>query len=168
VTRITTALPAMVLLAACVPDPTVSNAIDALGPEASGVRRGPLHRPGQPCLLCHDGSLGDPPEFTVAGTVYTDPVTMGAATTATVTCTDALGSVYPTTTNAAGNFYVTPDEWNPTFPLTVTVSGGTFGTLTMQSEVGRSGGCATCHVSPAGQTSPGPVVLATASGEIPP
>ena len=41
--------------------------------EAPGVRRGPLHRPGQPCLLCHDGALGDPQRFTVAGTVFQTP-----------------------------------------------------------------------------------------------
>ena len=59
---------ALVALAAC--DPVHGDAISALGPEAPDVRQGPLHRPGQPCLLCHDGALGDPQRFTIAGTVF--------------------------------------------------------------------------------------------------
>ena len=62
---------ALIGMAGC--DPVHDDAIAALGPETPGVRRGPLHRPGQPCLLCHDGALGDPQEFAVAGTVFQRP-----------------------------------------------------------------------------------------------
>src|SRR5450432_160855 len=34
-------------------DPVHDTAVSALGPEAPGVPKGPLHRPGQPCVLCH-------------------------------------------------------------------------------------------------------------------
>src|SRR5580692_11473804 len=121
----------MVLLAACVPDPTVSNAIDALGPEASGVRRGPLHRPGQPCLLCHDGALGDPPRFTVAGTVFQTTGARQAAASVTVNLVDVNGASVALSTNAAGNFYATPSQYAPTFPMRVSVASNG---LTVQME----------------------------------
>jgi hypothetical protein len=152
----------LLALAAC--NPVVEDAVDALGPEAAGVRRGPLHRPGQPCLLCHDGDIGDPPQFTVAGTVFDDPVDLDGADGITVTMTDANDSMYEATTNAAGNFYVTPDQWNPTFPLHVSLSNG----LVMSSEIGRNGACAFCHVNPASPSSPGPVVLELENGGTPP
>src|ERR1700683_3328645 len=46
-------------------NPVLDDAIADLGPEKPGVHPGPLHRPGQPCLLCHDGALGDPQAFSV-------------------------------------------------------------------------------------------------------
>jgi hypothetical protein len=154
---------AALLLAAC--DPVRSDALNALPPEAPGVRNGPLHRPGQPCLLCHDGDLGDPPAFVVAGTVFEVPDTLVGADQATVALTDTVGNVYDTTTNAAGNFYVTPDQWSPTFPLVhVTVTGASGVVATMQSEVGRDGACASCHVDPAGPASPGHVSLSGPDG----
>lgn len=152
-------------------DPVVSNEVSALGGEASGVRRGPLHRPGQPCLLCHDGALGDPPAFSVAGTVFNDPVDMGGADNAAILLIDSDGKSPPEMpmTNAAGNFYLTPDEWSPVFPLTkVGVISAEGVAVTMYSESGRSGGCATCHVSPAGPTSPGPVCITLVDGGVPP
>jgi len=152
-------------------DPVVDNAVDALGGEAPGVRRGPLHRPGQPCLLCHDGAIGDPPAFSVAGTVFDDPVDLDGEEGATVLLVDSTGQS-PTstvTTNAAGNFYLTPDQWSPVFPLTkIGVVSAEGMVLTMQSEAGRSGACATCHVSPAGPSSPGPVCTALEDGGLPP
>ena len=151
-------------------DPVESDAIDALGGENPSVRRGPLHRPGQPCLLCHDGAVGDPPAFSVAGTVYDDPVELDGEDNATLELTDSTGSSYTAMTNAAGNFYVTPDEWTPVFPL-VGIAVYAFGAgapVKMQSEAGRSGGCATCHVPPTGPSSPGPVVITLAGGAAPP
>lgn len=163
---VTLAAAAFVVAAAVSCDPVVSDAVDALGGEAPGVRRGPLHRPGQPCLLCHDGALGDPPAFSVAGTIFDDPIDLLGEDGATVSLTDTNGSTYSATTNAAGNFYITPGEWSPTFPLTVSVTSVT--TVTMQSQIGRSGACATCHVSPASASSPGPVCMQLEDGGVPP
>ena len=39
-------------LAACV-DESHELQVQALGAEVPGVPMGPLHRPGQPCLVCH-------------------------------------------------------------------------------------------------------------------
>src|ERR1019366_4307514 len=102
--------------------PVQDNAIAALGGEAPSVRRGPLHRPGQPCLLCHDGALGDPPAFSVAGTVFDRPSASQGVNGATVSLTDANDSGALAVTNSAGNFYVTPAQWTPTYPVTVTVT----------------------------------------------
>jgi hypothetical protein len=151
------------VLAAC--DPVNEDAIAGLGGEAPGVRQGPLHRPGQPCLLCHDGQVGDPPAFSVAGTLFETPGALVGADLATVSLTDSADGGYRATTNTAGNFYVTPGEWTPTFPITIISVVDTAGVkATMHSEVGRDGACASCHVDPAGPASPGHVSMSAADG----
>ena len=155
---------ALALGAAC--NPVTQNQIDALGPETAGVRTGPLHRPGQPCLLCHDGAIGDPPAFSVAGTVFQNAGDTAALESATVTLTGSDGASYGATTNAAGNFYLTPSEFTPKYPLRVSVAwGGT--TVTMRSHIGWAGACATCHVDPAGPDSPGHVYFDVGDGGTP-
>lgn len=159
-------LAVIALLPGC--DPVQDSAINALGGEAPGVRRGPLHRPGQPCLLCHDGALGDPPAFSVAGTIFDRPSDAQPVNGATVSLLDANGSSFDALTNAAGNFYVTPDQWTPTFPLTVAVTTGAGLKVTMHTDVGRDGACATCHFDPAGPASPGHVCITLDDGSSPP
>jgi hypothetical protein len=144
----------LVWLAAC--DPVQDDAIAALGGEAAGVDQGPLHRPGQPCLLCHDGALGNPQEFSVAGTVFVDRIDEKAARQATVTLKASDGTSRTFKTNAAGNFYVTPQSWKPVYPLEVSVDFQSQ-TVSMVSNIGRNGSCAGCHVDPAGPSSPGHV-----------
>src|ERR1019366_3995823 len=130
--------------------------ISQLGPEAPNVRKGPLHRPGLPCVLCHDGTTGDPPRFTVGGTVYVDPNDLTPANAATVALTGADGTAYTATTNTAGNFYVVPSQFVPTSPMTVVVSYG--GSLAkMYGPIGRDGSCSACHTDPAGPTSARPI-----------
>jgi len=148
-------------------DPVHSDAVDALGGEAQGVRPGPLHRPGQPCLVCHDGAFGDPGEFSVAGTIFERPGSKQPVSGATVSLTDATGSSFRIVTNAAGNFYMTPAQWNPTYPVTVTLTADGL-TVPMQTSIGRSGACATCHFDPEGPTSPGHVSVMLDDGGTPP
>ena len=158
------ALALLFAVTAC--DPVHADAIAALGGEAAGVRTGPLHRAGQPCLLCHDGSLGDPNPFSVAGTVFKFPFDLQALAGATVTLEDATGATRALTTNAAGNFYVTPSQYTPTFPLKISVSYK--GKVTpMKTHAGRAGACATCHFDPAGQESPGHVYFVKTAPELP-
>jgi len=146
-------------LLAC--DPVQSDEIAALGGEAPGVPEGPLHRPGQPCVLCHDGAGGDPSAFSVAGTVFETPSTSAGASGVTVAMTDSTGSTHSATTNAAGNFYVTPSEWTPTYPITTTTLESGRVSTPMYGEIGRNGSCAGCHSYPAaaGAGSPGRVSL---------
>ena len=168
---------AVVALAAC--DPVHSDEVSALGGEAEGVPRGPLHRPGQPCTVCHDGALGDPPGFTIAGTVYQRPSDTTGLVNVTVNMLDKAGSCFSTTTNAAGNFYVTSRQWTPTYPIVRTTAGGS-GTcapcaagaggrcVQMFSEIGWSGSCSSCHTQTSGPSSPGRVTLALDDGGTPP
>lgn len=141
-------------------DPVHGDAVDALGGEAAGVGPGPLHRGGQPCLLCHDGAIGNPTKFSVAGTVYDAPSTAQPVAGVTVTMTSLHdGASFTATTNEAGNFYATPTEWAPAYPIKVTMkSGGK--SICMTTHIGRDGSCAGCHVEPAGQASPGRIVVA--------
>jgi hypothetical protein len=150
-------------------DPVVSDAVAALGGEAPNVRHGPLHRPGQPCTLCHDGTLGNPGEFSVAGTVFLRPSSTQGVNKASVEMTDSQGVTFIATTNAAGNFYVNPNKWTPSFPIVKTVvrGGGAAQPAVMYSETGRSASCATCHFDPAGPTSPGHIALENDDGSAP-
>lgn len=145
-------------LGAC--DPVHSDSVDALGGEAPGVRKGPLHRPGQPCLRCHDGDFGDPPEFSVAGTIFESQTELRPAVGATVHLTMHDGRTFDATTNEAGNFYLTPSELTPTYPMKVEVQArGARTSVKMSTTVGRYGACAECHSDPAGPTSAGHVFI---------
>jgi hypothetical protein len=139
-------------------DPVHDHAVTDLGDETPGVRRGPLHRPGQPCIVCHDGALGDPRAFTVAGTIFVDQSSLSAASGAVVTMQDHDGKTFESTANEAGNFYVSPQEFTPTYPMKVAVTyGGT--TVKMVSLVGRNGSCSGCHTDPGSPSSPGHVFI---------
>jgi hypothetical protein len=143
-------------LVAC--DPVHADAVDALGDETPGVRKGPLHRPGQPCIVCHDGALRDPPAFSVAGTIFVDADSLVAADGATVTLTDSDEKTIDLTTNQAGNFYASPSQFTPTYPMTVEVRYRGV-RVPMTSKIGRDGSCGGCHTDPAGPTSPGHIYI---------
>jgi hypothetical protein len=149
----------MAFLLAC--DPVNDAAVAALGGEAPNVPRGPNHRPGQPCLVCHDGSVGNPPGFSVAGTVYANTAAdAGPAVDAGVMLTDSQNNQFLATTNVAGNFFVLPHQFRPVYPMKVAVTfdtGDAAVTVNMTADVGRDGSCAKCHFDPAGPASPGHV-----------
>jgi hypothetical protein len=163
---------ALIALDAC--DPVADDAITALGPEADGVRPGPLHRPGQPCPLCHDGASGDPQRFTIAGTVYETLSARVASVDTTVVLVDANSSSIELHTNAAGNFYTTPAQYDPSFPIQVTVRGPGGEMVRMQTlvegnrTIEPNGGCASCHFDPQGRNSPGHVYVRLDDGGTPP
>jgi hypothetical protein len=155
-------------LGAC--DPVHTDDIAALGGETRGVPKGPLHRPGQPCTLCHDGALRDPPAFSVAGTIFQTPGAQVGASGIVVAMTDSAGTLYQAAaTNSAGNFYVTPRQWTPTYPIVQTVlveNGATV--ATMYSQISWSGSCAWCHSDPPSDSSPGHVSVTLDDGGTPP
>ena len=86
---------------------------------------------------------------------------------------DANRLTYDALTNEVGNFFVTPSQWNPTFPLgdapadggpldiSVGVASAGLGSATpMTTHIMRGGvyaSCAYCHFDPPGPTSPGHV-----------
>jgi hypothetical protein len=153
------------LLVACV-DATHQEEVQALGGETPGVPRGPLHRPGQPCLICHGGLGPASHEFSVAGTVYAVRSQSAPAIGAQVQIEDINGSFFTATTNSAGNFYISSDTWQPTYPTQMQVSLGGL-SQQMATHAGRNGSCAGCHTSPQGPTSPGAVYVALSAGDLP-
>jgi mono/diheme cytochrome c family protein len=138
-------------------DPVRTSAIEALGPETA-VPVGPLHRPGQPCGVCHadDGNAGP---FSVSGTVYLTKGSTKPAARVEILLFDAANRSHRVRTNCAGNFYVRPGELRPVYPLWVTLRHGTHRTE-MESPMFREGSCAACHSESAGPRSAGPVFLA--------
>lgn len=150
----TRALLAIVLAtaAACSSDPVRQQTIATLGNEAPGVEPGPLHRPNQPCLACHDG--GEASAFSVAGTVYARAEGTVPVARVTVELLDADAHFWKAVTNCAGNFFVRPEEFQPRYPLWVTLAVGEQ-RLDMESPVFRDGSCASCHGDPKGPASAG-------------
>ena len=148
-------------------DPVLDDGVAALGGETPGVPPGPLHRPGQPCLLCHDGAAGDPQAFGVAGTIFEVPSSRVPIAGADVHMTDSSGSLpQDAVTNAAGNFYIPLDRWSPQFPLSVSVKPPSGADVFMHT-LANDGSCATCHADPPGPESPGHVCVSLDDGGTP-
>ena len=157
-------LASFVLLAvSCSLDPTHDEAKSDLGDETPGIQPGPLHRPGQPCLICHDGSTAR--QWSIAGTVTGVLGNPAPLEGATVSLIDANLSTFSVTSNAAGNFYVELSRWVPTYPVKVAVTFGSL-TSTMTTIIGRDGSCAGCHASPASRISAGPVYVAASTAQL--
>jgi hypothetical protein len=154
------------LSAAACGDPVRDEAIAALGPEAAGVRPGPLHRPGQPCLLCHDGGGGRDPLFSVAGTVYELADARRPLNKVAIQLIDKDGRRFQTSTNCAGNFFVSPSEYSPHYPMWVTMTAEDH-TIDMESPVYRDGSCASCHTDPKDRSSAGHVFLLDEAVDLP-
>lgn len=77
---------------------------NALPGEVNGVPRGPMHRAGQPCLLCHSSLGSATPNFSLAGTVYQKRSNDIALENAIVHVEDARGGTRDLQVNCAGNF----------------------------------------------------------------
>jgi hypothetical protein len=146
------------LLGACCTDPLRERRIEALGPEQLGVSPGPLHRPGQPCLACHDGEDSSVPRHSVAGTVYVDTRADQTAANVLVELVDARAERFELTSNCAGNFYVEGARFEPVYPLWTALRFEDE-RIQMQSSIGRDGSCASCHALSASNTATGAVYL---------
>jgi hypothetical protein len=136
------------LFAACF-DPVHDDAVDALGPEKRGVRPGPNHRPGQPCLTCHGDQGPAEPEFALAGTIYLARGVLEPVSGVTVHLVDAVDAGRDPRTNEVGNFFVGKTDWTPVYPIRVELqdirSDEDGGTKTMFSRIRAEGSCADCH-----------------------
>lgn len=106
--------------------------------------------------------------------MFETPSQLTAAPNTSVALVDAKGVAAELRTNAAGNFYATPGEYDPMFPVQVTVLGAGGQTVHMESlingngTVEPNGSCASCHFDPAGPSSPGHVSLMLDDGGTPP
>jgi hypothetical protein len=126
-------------------DPVLSDAVAAQGNETSGIDKGELHRAGQPCVTCHqEGGPASRFPFTVAGTVFAQPLRQVGVEGAEVRMTDADGTKHTAKTNCVGNFMVKSSEWDPKFPILVEVAKNNV-RRSMRSAIGRDASCASCH-----------------------
>lgn len=130
--------------------PLLSLSLAACGP--AGEEEGPLMRPGENCLSCHDGSQREAPRFTAAGTVYetTSAAPSAGVAGVAVLLTDANGAVTTLTTNAAGNFYTTK-----ALAMPVRVALERSGRRTTMGASAATGACASCHTVPPVSGAPG-------------
>lgn len=138
-------------------DPVLEAQLAELGSEDPAVPEGPLHRPGQPCLLCH-AAPGRAPRFTAAGTVYLRASTQEPAGGIEVRLVDAARRRFVAYTNCAGNFYVSPREYEPELPMWVSLSGQGL-RIDMESPMNKNGDCAICHQRDKAPSSAGHVYL---------
>ncbi len=154
----------------CLSNPSVQDIITSLGPEKTGIRPGPLHRGGQPCLVCHDGSGPGGNTFAFAGTVYATPTDPTPVNAASILVTDATGKQKEVFSNCAGNFLEQLSNFDAVFPLRVEVecevplpAGSPANTpkqtrrSVMQTRISRDGSCSSCHSGDPGPSSPGRV-----------
>lgn len=142
-------------------NPVRDDLISSLGHENPNVRRGPLHRPGQPCLACHSPNGHREPYMSVAGTIYQSQDKKLPARDVVVQLTDSQNRTYAVATNCAGNFYVQADDFTPVYPMTVKLQYANLQILQMKTKIYREGSCAACHKDPAGPTSVGFVYVST-------
>lgn len=139
---------AFAAVAASCSDPVRDGRIRALGDEVQGVPIGEFHRAGQPCVICHtkDGPASNR-VFSVAGTIFAQPGPAVGVDQVTVAFTDSAGSQFTTKTNCVGNFFVTPQQWDPAYPVLIRIFKGDR-SKTMQGQIGRERSCGFCHHDP--------------------
>jgi hypothetical protein len=159
--------PIVLLLAAAGCNHPVADAeIRALGPEDPSVPPSEYHRPGQPCLVCHGPYQGASPEMVVAGTIYGYAYTNATRDLEPIPVKDVRIELFdarattvvdkrtteklPIKTNCAGNFFVTSDQWDAAFPLSVAIYCPVEGMdeelrQPMTTRISRDGSCAGCH-----------------------
>lgn len=179
---------ACLLLSACTVDPVREQTIDELGPEKPGVHPGPLHRPNQPCVVCHGGSGPGNAVFSLAGTIYQEQQGLAALPNALVHFVDSSKTPrhYQVATNCAGNFFVDENDFAPVFPVWMSIEFGSVCTahdpnnpsvctqtqpwiVPMSTPSFRERSCAACHRDPASANSVGHVYLfPTLPGPLPP
>lgn len=137
-------------------DPVHEQRVAALGAEVPGVPPGPLHRPGQPCGVCHGVRGPADRAFYQSGTVYLEASSDTPLAGVRVRLLDARGASGIAETNCAGNFFITASEGALEYPLWVRLEWGDQ-VVEMRSPISRETSCAGCHERPAGPRSPGQI-----------
>jgi cytochrome c553 len=148
-------------------DPVHDQEVQALGPEDPSIPKGEYHRAGQPCTVCHGPEGPAQTQFSVAGTIFWNPLE-GATDTgafgvnnATISLVDATGSQVQISTNCVGNFWITPAAYNPNFPMLAAVGYAGQPNQSMFTQISRAGSCASCHSDPPNYDAVGHVYITT-------
>jgi hypothetical protein len=143
-------------------DPVHDLQVKGLGGEDPNTPQGEFHRAGQPCVVCHQPGGPANTSFSIAGTifandgkdkiigvenVYVDLVDANGSFWA-----DPAGNPLSIKTNCAGNFWVSPSDWDPAFPVRVMIRRDATVTK-MISHIGREPSCNRCHGCPPDTTS---------------
>jgi mono/diheme cytochrome c family protein len=124
-----------------------TRSLDELGGEDPAVPVGPLHRPGQPCLVCHGDDGPAESRFSLAGTVYQRQDSRTPLGGVKVRFIDSDGAQYEVASNCAGNFYVGATNFEPAWPVWTKMEWReTF--QEMASPIFREGSCGACHRDP--------------------
>lgn len=121
---------------------------------------GPLMRPGQNCLSCHQDGFGDPdaPVFSAAGTVFSSPQSdhCDGVEGAKIFLAAADGTEIELTTNSAGNFWTRE-------PLLAEGPGPRIEfegrTLKMNRPLPAVAACNACHSNPPVGGAPGKIFI---------
>ena len=115
----------------------------------------PIMRPGEDCLVCHNGSAA--PKWTAAGTVFgaLDAAPDAGLRDVAITIVDATGKTLVLTSNSAGNFY-TAAPFTPPFAG----SAARHGFLQKSDGKPPSGACNSCHAIPPTNNALGRLYLA--------
>jgi hypothetical protein len=99
-------------------------------------------------------------QFSLAGTVFDSNHSAVGVDNAQILIVDSNGSspTAPVVTNCVGNFFITPEQWNPAFPILVGIQSGKI-SATMFSQISRATSCAECHADPPSYDSVGHVFI---------
>jgi hypothetical protein len=144
-TSLMAAIALLAAYAASCSDPVLDDLVSAQGNETSNVPKGEFHRAGQACTACHvEGGPASGSPFTMAGTVFAQPLRQVGVGGVEIRMTDAQGTKYTAKTNCVGNFFVKPGDWAPQFPVLVEIAKGNL-RRSMRSVIGRDSSCAGCH-----------------------
>lgn len=161
----------LLLLCAC-GDPLNDGKIAELGDEQEGFPPSDVHRPGQPCVLCHSEYGGAEPELSIGGTLFLEPTGGDLPVPVegyTIRIIDSASQIVNLVSNRCGNFFIEKSAFNPAYPLRAELFGPSTGDATktvqltvMSTRIGRDGSCGSCHSHPASPFSPGVVYLPAA------
>lgn len=159
---------ATAMMAAACSDPYRDARIDALGEEQNGFEPSEIHRPGQPCLACHDGYGDGDPVFSFGGTLFVQPAGESDPLILLpgyhIRLIDSEGTQHDIETNRCGNFYIEKETFDPAFPVRAEIwnlrdADNPRNLISMSTRIGRDGSCGSCHIHPVSPFSPGVVYL---------
>jgi hypothetical protein len=156
-------------------DPYREQRVESLGDEAANFPTNANHRPGQPCVWCHDSHEGAEPEMSIAGTLFVAPPDVAPFLVEgyVVRLLDSEGARIEVKSNKCGNFFVKKDQYDPAYPVRVEVlvpdetdPTKLLSNQLMTSRIAREGSCGGCHKHPSSPFSPG-VVFVSPPGVVP-